>query len=227
LDAIKDGIRTENPKRAGELTRYYPKCCVCGKEMLVFNYKHGMKYTCKECRLKAKLRDRDTKINEDYDLKERKFNNAVTRIKGMTAYTQDYERAAGIVHKKLHRPLWFQSTEEIMVAIELVKNKIKARHQVQFGKYRADFVLPEESVVLEVDGAPFHNNFTRDKENLRDNLIEIALGSEWEVIRIGDSLINKNIKGLIPALITIKLERKKIRFQNNGGLPNWYTGRII
>ena len=224
-EAISDGIRIDHGNKYSE--RYYPLCCICGKEVMTYSYRSNKQYTCKQCKLEKALADKETRVEEDYEVKERKFENAVNRVKQVVCFTEDYEIAAGKIHAKLHNSGWFQSTEEIMVAIELVKNKIKSRHQVQFGKYKADFVLPEEKIVLEVDGTPFHNNFTRDKENLRDNLITIALGTEWEVIRISDNLINKNIKELIPALIAVKLERKKVRFQNCGELPNWYTDRVI
>jgi very-short-patch-repair endonuclease len=231
LDAVKDGIRIENPQRSGELAKYYPKCCICGNEMLVLNYKRGVRYVCKKCKAKAKLRDRNTKINEDYDLKEQKFDRAVGRISkmliGKRANKEEYKIAAEKIHRKLHRPLWFQSTEEIMVAIQLVKDKIPTRHQVKFGKYRADFVLPDEKVVLEVDGTPFHNEKTATKESMRDSLITIALGPNWEVVRISDQLINENITKLVEAIRKARDHRKLLRNQHGGEIPEWYSKKIV
>ena len=93
------------------------------------------------------------------------------------------------------------------------------------GRYRADFVLPDEKVVLEVDGTLFHTDRTKEKEITRDNLIVLSLGSEWEVVRITDEDINKNITRLLPAIRKIKKKRAELRKNYGGVLPNWYTDR--
>ena len=108
-----------------------------------------------------------------------------------------------------------------------VKNNIKARHQVKLGRYKADFVLPDEKIVLEVDGVLYHNKNTEQKEQIRDNLICLALGSEWDVIRISDELINTNITRLVPAFRKVKENRNLIRQQHGGVIPDWYSKKAI
>jgi len=222
-EAIEDGVRFS---KKGYSNVYYPKCCICGEETMSPNYIRDNKYTCKKCKFENYIADKEEKTNTNIETKEKKFKNALRRLEGTRGCSyRDYERAIDIIHDKLHRDGWFDSTEEIMVAIELVKNNIKARHQVKFGRYRADFVLPEEKVVLEVDGVVFHTEKTREKEKLRDSLIVLSLGPDWEVLRITDENINKNIKRLLPAIKKIKEKREIYRRYNNGSLPEWYNDR--
>lgn len=227
-DAIEDKIRFT--VQANGCNWYFPLCASCGKEVPNWGYIRGKNYLCKECKTEKALIDKQTSCEESAELKEKKFKNAVERIlKVIKLKDEDkYVTAAEKIHNNLHKAGWFDSTEEIMVAIELLKNGIKTRHQVKFGnRYRADFVLLELKVVLEVDGVCFHNERTKQKEELRDSLILASLGAEWEVIRITDELINKNITKLLPAIKSIVSERKKVREKNNGLLPYWYTDRKL
>lgn len=220
-EALSDGIRlTKN--QYGD-TYFFPTCHVCGEEVRSLNYIPGIKYTCKECKRIEYFSDRITAVRENTDTKESKFEKARRRIESTSKYSlKKYEHAFQMVYKHLHRDGWFDSTEEIMAAIELVKSGIKARHQVKFGKYTADFVLPEEKIVLEIDGVIYHTPATREKERVRDNLIILSLDPEWEVVRIKDEDLNKNISMLSKAIREIKKERQKIRAKNNGQLPEWY-----
>lgn len=226
-DAINDKVRYVNSKARGEPTLYFPLCSVCGQEVLSFNYIKNRKYKCKKCKLRNNLADKENRIEENEEIKEKKFENAVSRIKNISKNFKKYDKAIKKVHDVLHIDGWFQSTEEIMVAIELERQNIEYRHQVKFGIYRADFVLDKKKIVLEIDGTLFHTKNTEEKENLRDNLICFNLGPEWEVIRVTDKLINENITKLAKAIDKTYSERKKIRNNNNGMLPEWYTSRKI
>lgn len=227
-EALEDGIRIS--KSGGGDNWYYPKCSDCGTEVSSWGYRREIKYLCKECKTSNALSDKKTKAEDGKEIKERKFYNAFDRV-SKVAKPKDGEKyviAADVIYKNLHKPNWFDSTEEIMVAIELIKNGLKAKHQVKFGeRYKADFVLPDLKVVLEVDGVCYHTERTRAKEDLRDSLILASLGPEWEVIRITDELINKNVTKLVPAIKAIRKERAKVRESNNGMLPYWYTDRKL
>ena len=223
-EAIEDGIRTE---KHGRNTIYYPLCCNCGNEVMSMSYLRAVKYTCNDCKANAYLSDKEKKTMDSIPSKELKFNNAVKRIYKVTKNKKLYDIAIDRVHNKLHKKGWFDSTEEIMVAIELVKRNIRTKHQVKMGIYKADFVLPEKKVILEVDGVIYHTDRTRQKEEIRDNLIIANLGAEWEVVRITDELINQNITRLIPAINKIIRERKKLREKNLGQLPKGYTKTAV
>jgi very-short-patch-repair endonuclease len=224
-EAIKDNIPMG---KKGTTAVYYPPCHICGEGVESFSYVQGVKYTCKQCKINLLLADKEKAVETSQNVKEKKFLNAVDRIKkNYTRLPKRYSKAFDIVHSKLHKRGWFDSTEEIIVAIELVSRNIKARHQVKFGAYKADFVLPDLKCVLEIDGHIFHTESTKEKENLRDNLIILHLGAEWEVVRISDIFINQNIKNLEKAILTVIETRKKLRAKNNGILPKWYSDRNI
>lgn len=220
VDALNDNIKTG---QLNGMTVYYPLCHVCGEPMLTYSYRPNLTFTCKGCKLDKYLSDKENRVIATHELKERKFQNAVSRFKKVKKNIKCYTTAFEKIHNKLFTDGWFDSTEEIMVAIELVKNNIKARHQVKLGRYKADFVLPDEKIVLEVDGVLYHNKNTEQKEQIRDNLICLALGSEWDVIRISDELINTNITRLVPAFRKVKENRNLIRQQHGGVIPDWYS----
>jgi len=219
-EAIRDGIRHS---KTGFNNYYYPLCQYCGKEVVSFGYIAGRKYTCQECKLEKKLADKQLKNEDMLPVKQKKLEIAIKRIRKI-ADIEKYDHAIKVVESKLETHGWFDSTEEIMVALELIRKKIKARHQVKMGtRYRADFVLPEMKIVLEVDGKIFHAGERKKRERLRDDLILLALGPEWEVVRITDDLINQDITKLLPAINKLVAKRKWMRKENNGEIPRWYS----
>lgn len=220
-EAKEDGIRIVS---SNNYTAYYPKCHICGEETKVMAYIRGTKYTCKQCKLKNYMADKELRVTINKDKKEQKFENAIKRIeKNVGKNIKKYDRAIEIVHKNLHKERWFESTEEIMTAIELIKNGLKVRHQVKAGIYRIDFVLEDEKIILEIDGKMFHTEKTKEKEFARDNILLLKFGTDWEVIRITDDYINQNIKRLVPAIRKVRDERQRVRKLNDGILPDWYT----
>lgn len=226
IEAVEDNIRMKRPKGSTSITVYYPKCHVCGGEVMTYNYKRGMNYTCNNCKVKIHMADKEQKKNENKEEKDRKLEVAIKRInKQAGTKINEYSKAIEIVKSKLYNDRWFDSTEEIMVALELIRKKIKARHQVKMGIYRLDFVLPEEKIVLEVDGTIFHTERTKEKEDTRDNIIILNFGPDWEVVRITDELINQNVRRLVPAIRAVRDKRQKIRKANDGQLPDWYSNR--
>lgn len=226
FEAVEDGIRNYQPHGALE-TFYFPKCHICGEEVKSIKYQRGMQYTCKVCRLNDYLSDKERRVETNTEVKNRKLENALQRVKKDAGPRINYDKAESVVRKHLHTDGWFDSTEEIMAALELIRRNIKVRHQVKFGRYTADFVLLDERIVLEVDGIIYHGKERHDKEVLRDNLIILSLTPEWEVVRITDELINQNIRGLVPAIRQVKNARQKVRSKNNGQLPEWYSSRKV
>lgn len=226
--AIEDGIKID---KSNYDTYYYPECCLCGAEVKSLNYIRGLKYKCEECKAKLKTADKKHQDENNYKKKETAFKNAKKIIEKNCALRKrsikKYQHAFEVVYGKLHRHGWFDSKEEIIAAIELVKHKIKARHQVKMGIYKIDFVLPDEKVVLEIDGRIFHTENTRDKESLRDGLIIANLGPGWEVIRITDDLINANPFQVVNAIKKVKSKRAELREKHGGLLPDDYSRQAI
>lgn len=197
-EAVKDNIhRAENGG-------YYPPCHICGTSVFSYNYIRGLKYTCPECRkylIEAKFGESDEKG------KTKKLKNAINRIEKVADISK-YESAIKIVERNLNKRGWFQSTEEIMVVLELLRWKIKVHHQVKIYSYSVDFVLPDFKVVLEIDGPMHRLNSVKEKESIRDELICLALGSDYEVIRINTENINLNVTKLLDGIKAIKKYRR-------------------
>lgn len=120
-------------------------------------------------------------------------------------------------------PEKFDSAQEIIAAIILVDNAVKVKTQYKIERYRVDFYIPEYKIVLEIDGDFHKNNLFRD--NQRDIKIREILGDDWETVRISTAYIDRNARALVDAMLSIKVEKQKIRKQHNGFLPEWYSAR--
>lgn len=223
-EALRDGIPTGRDKRGN--SAYYPPCGICGIPTYSPKYNPKFNYTCKTCKEKATIDAFEFSTESRMEVKERKLEKAIERISRVVTI-EDYQRAIEWVRKNISRPQWFESTEEIMVALELIKLGVKSHHQVKILNFRADFVLTEEKIVLEIDGTPFHGKDRRAYEQERDNAIITVLGDDWDVVRISTNHINKNITKLMPAVIAVKSNRQRYRKSFNGTLPKWYSDTAV
>lgn len=114
----------------------------------------------------------------------------------------------------------FQSSNEMMAAIELLKCRVKTKMQYKILKYRVDFYLPDLKVVLEIDGRL--HDFKVKKDSDRDIAILAELNSNdkgWEVVRIPTGYLEMNIKQLVPAIKAVKKEKQRLRRLNGGFIP--------
>ena len=222
--AIKDGVRF-----VGEMSKriYYPLCNKCGKETMSLGYRPKFKYICKECyeldklfrkrerrekRAKEKgnvpvVKSEETllKIKENNENMMSKALKRINRLADLSLYIQ----AVAKVEADMESGAMFNSTEEVIVGLELTRRGIKYRQQVRFGSYRADFVLDDFKIVLEVDGKLFHTDERKYREQLRDGLILASLGPRWEMLRISDDLINKKIYGIAESIADVIKARKR------------------
>lgn len=194
-DAIKDGIRIGKDKNGD--TWYYPRCQLCGAEVPSWNYKCGTKYTCNECKKNLVDIDRQWRIEALEPSRERKLKTAISRI-AMYADIKKYEDAINRISSHINDQVWFDSTEEVMVALQLLKKGIQFKIQYKVRSYKCDFYLPDLNVVIEVDGELFHTPDKKKNEEYRDFIIKKDTGAD--VIRIRASLINENVTRLTPAI---------------------------
>ena len=205
-EACDDGVTIETDSTGWDF--YYPPCHICGASVRSRTYIRGTQYTCKECR--ASLLEREMKKRDELSCckKERKLQTAISRI-SKVADIGHYQAGIDYVLTHLSKPGWFQSTEEIMVALELIRQGVKANHQVKVFEYHVDFVLPDLMVVLEIDGRVFHGHDKKKRQAIRDDLICWKLGHGWQVIRIDTEDINRNITKLLPGIRAVMKYRQK------------------
>ena len=192
-EAMEDGIKTVG-------SYYLIPCSVCKTNLVkCASYSRKRTYTCDMCKAIAKGKEDPVQVAN----KTLKFHDAVSRIELLVGNMDEYQEAITKVQKTLDHAGWYRSTEEIMVAIELLKNGVKTIHQQKIGRYSVDFVLPDYKVLLEIDGKPFHNNHTLEKEGIRDGQILLSMGVGWEIIRIDTDKINKDVCKLLPSIKAI------------------------
>ena len=205
-EALEDNISIGKDKYGFEV--YYPECHICGAPVTTWTYKKGMKITCPKCR---SFFSAVRKAGNNFlatEKKGRKLEEAIKRI-SKVAPIEKYQRAYDVIKRNIDRPGWFQSTEEIMTALELVRKGLKIRHQVKIFNYSIDFVIPEYKVALEIDGRPFHGKDHADKQRKRDEVIIWKLSEDWEIIHIDTDNINANVTKLVPAIKAVLKSRKK------------------
>ena len=204
-EAIQDGICIGTDSAGYPC--YYPPCRFCGTPVYTWSYKSGTQYACSSCRVEAVAHEKKKMEEGTLDKKEQKLETAIKRIAKVTAIGP-YDRAIRLVRKRLHKSGWFQSTEETMVALELVRRGVKAHHQVKVYEFTVDFVLTELKVALEIDGPLYHGKDKRNYQENRDDAIVRKLGDGWQVIRISTVNINENITRLLPGIQAVLARRK-------------------
>ena len=187
------------------------KCWICGSPDVVGHltvkdgsfveaqHQERWRCYCKECKKKTDA-EYDA-LKEEYVRlkKEVMFENAIETLEGQSINIYDYREAIDAVHDYIRsNPDKFDSSYEVIAAIILIHNKVQCKPQAAIGRYRVDFMLPDEYVILEIDGERHKNNKYRDSE--RDRAIKEELGEFWEIIRIDTDLLKTNAKELVRAI---------------------------
>lgn len=136
----------------------------------------------------------------------------------------EYKKFANAVSRHaMDNPEQYKSAHEIITAIVLLKNGFEIEMNHKVGRYSIDLFLPEKKVCLEVDGE-WHNG-RELKDSNRDTAIRQTLGEEWEIVRIPTKHIEENPDRIPDAIDAIYKQKKKLRKQNGGFLPNSYSRR--
>jgi len=205
---------------------YRTSCSICGGPVYTWVRRQLVKYKCKNCREREREAKKEKHAPMNATQAERRLEIAIEYLESK-GILKDYSGPLDVVGEYLYRPGWFQSSNEILVALELLRKGIKVRHQVRFGPWKADFVIPELKVVLEVDGDIYHKDERKEKDKIRDAAIIAHLGPEWEIVRITETMLKKNIQKLVPAIKRIIRERARVRRSHGNQLPSWYSDNQI
>ena len=65
--------------------------------------------------------------------------------------------------------------------------------QQKIGRYKVDFAIPDQKLVIEVDGELYHGC---EGEGKREATIQISLGFAWKIIHVPAEWIEKDIRKL-------------------------------
>jgi very-short-patch-repair endonuclease len=186
------------------------KCWTCGKEAEpTYKVTRGRKIVtknrayCPEC-----LEKHNEEIKHDKELhvilkKKVMFERAMELMEKQGCDMSKYRNAAVMVQKYLYSN-WdkFDSADEVIAAIVLIKNGLQVKMQCKVGRYQIDIVIPEKKIALEIDGD--RHRLKRDYDTWRDIEIKNALGDGWEIVRISTSHIEKDCEKLIKAIDAVK-----------------------
>lgn len=202
-------------------------CWYCGREMVSLSSKASLRPFHPDCQLKFQ-QERDKDKNEYIKLKaEVMFERALREIeKQDSVYISDYYDEAELVHSMAKTdPTKFQSSDEMIAAMELVRNRIKTKVQFKVKRRRVDFLLPELNVALEIDGALHRFKIQKDSDREIEimNNLQKEFGGNWEVIRIPTNLIEKKLSSLVPAVKALYAKRQELRKENGGFLPSYWN----
>ena len=197
-------------------------CSICGVRMTSWSYRKGLTYRCCDCKESEKEEHRNAGVKPELRKlqAQRRLEIAEEVINRQFGNIGRYQGHVEWVSDNLDRVGWFQSSNEIIVALELMYKKVPTRHQVKMGKYRADFILPDMKVVLEIDGEHHKQKDVKERDKLKEAVMLSSLGPEWEVIHIKDELIKQNLKQLVPAIKKTVAWRKKMRKEYRGNIPD-------
>lgn len=199
LDGIKHYYDPNQGKRGNRGTEVFVvPCSCCGNEIIRKSYGRNTKYICNACKVakmekrKVDQKKQDAFVNQLYDTittkEERRFNNAVDVIQKQVKHFSSYEKDIEIARRGQFK---YGSIPEAMTAIELIHLGYSIIPQQKVGKYRVDFYLPKEKIVVEVDGSLYHRDeFNGDREAT----IQFSLGLDAKIVHIPAEVIRKNVR---------------------------------
>lgn len=173
---------------------YLVPCVVCGKLVGMHMFTTQKVVKCSFCK-KEIVKRRKAKVDAareeilsilaedlgtDYE-HLRRFEKATTKFG--RAYADNIEDARTAIDK-------FDSIPEAVACIELLHIGTRVIVHQRVGDYTVDFCLPEEKVVVEIDGSLYHND--EAKEQMRDYAISHMLEGDWEIRHIPADAVMKN-----------------------------------
>ena len=154
---------------------------------------------CKRCYAEVTREMKETRAELARLKKRVMFENAMQTLEGQAIDMYELREAIDAVEDFLQKnPDSFDSSHEIVAAVILIHNRVRCKPQYKVGKYLVDFLLPDEMVVLEIDGERHKTRKIHDSN--RDKKIRQTLGPGWEIVRIDTDYIEQNAKQLVTAI---------------------------
>lgn len=163
------------------------------------NSKMTQRCYCDECFEKMRTTQREE--NETYIKlrKRRMLETAIDSLEHQNVKLYNYRAAIKAVQSFLEEnPDKFDSSYEVLAAIILVKHRIRCKLQYKIGRYQVDMLLPDLFVVLEIDGD--RHKYNKKHDSARDVKIKMALGSQWEIVRINTDYLDQHADRLLDAI---------------------------
>lgn len=213
------------------------KCWECGNEgVKQFDLKQAdwlgdkklgywhvsQRWYCEEC-FDRISQERKMDRTEYIRLKKKLMHErAVRMLERQELDLYEYKEALDAVREvSIENPNWFDSAHEMVAATIITSNELMVKHHHVIDGCEVDFFIPELKAVLEVDGEL--HKYSVNKDYKRDIKIRQALGSEYEVVRVGTKYLEENAELLVEAIRTMRAEKQRLRKEHGGVLPDWFT----
>lgn len=188
-------------------------CVMCEKS---FESNKKSVYFCEECENKIKFAKRIEMVDKAKHELEKKRYKCIEKYEkvDVSEYSQKVKERVF-----LNQDL-FSSVPEIEVAIQLERIGLKYLTQKTIGTKTVDFYIPEEKIILEIDGELYHTNYKKSCQ--RDKEIMSILGNEWEIIHIDANEIPRYTWDLRNAFRYILEQRKKDKNEKDSCFDSIY-----
>jgi len=159
------------------------KCRQCKKEFLVLRsvYKKNPGFCGKTCKDDFE-RDYVLKICQGCKQSFQIPRSDVSRGRGAFCTWECFKKYKG------------ETSIEKLVRLELIRLNESFQQEARFGRFRADFFLPNKKIIIECDGDYWHRDEKSKERDKRKDALLKELG--YKIIRINESEIRKNISNL-------------------------------
>lgn len=173
-------------------------CEKCGKIIIRTQYSRKRTYLCDYC--KGVLKEKKKVEFPDVRTKhEKRFDKAIMKLQKQKIPMQKYDSSIRLAETACEK---YGSIPEAMLAVELLYAGYKIIPQQKIGKYKVDFAIPKDKIIIEVDGELFHGN--KQNELQREAEIQLIIGFDWKIIHIPSEYINRNVVKAKRYIETIK-----------------------
>ena len=182
--------------RDGRYDVYEFPCDVCGRKTRSHNFDSTHEHKCRVCKKSIEdkynrkryevKRKHEAVLAEELEIdvvRFRRFEKAVTRF-GLEYYYAIKQAETAMAK--------FDSVPEVIACIELLYIGVRVIPHKSLGRLTVDFCLPDEKIVVEIDGSLYHKN--AEKEYRRDLAILNMLGDGWVIKHIPAESVDKNHK---------------------------------
>lgn len=182
-------------------------CLICGAE---FESGKTNAYSCDKCESKIRL----IKKMEMIDKAQKELEKRTGKMKSFKP-KRDMSRYVKLVKERVMNGIDnFSSMPEAVVAIQMERTGLKYETQKDIAGKKADFVIPEIKIILEIDGELYHTD--EDKSFLRDRQIMAVVGEEWEIVHIHTKevpMYTWNLRESLPFVVAQRND--KFAFRNS------------
>ena len=173
---------------------YTVPCAICGRAVKTRSFSTNKVYKCSLCKSdvarKMSEKAKAAKLEHDSIMAEGLGTDAkhVTRFEKAAALFDDsYSKSIAKARTVIDR---LDSVPEVIACIGLLKIGARVIAHQKVGMYTVDFCLPDEKVVVEVDGSIYHAD--EMKAHRRDLAVTRMLGMGWVVRHIPADAIEKD-----------------------------------